>query len=295
MAEAIQFDLDQFLLRGLEEDVGGGDVTSCALLAPTLRARGQLRLREQGVVAGLEAALRVFQLLDDSAEVRRLAEEGEEVGANGLVGEIRGSARAVLTGERLALNLLARLSGIATLTQTYVMAVEGTGVEIVDTRKTTPHLRFLEKHAVLMGGGVNHRFGLFDAVLVKDNHLDLIGASGSAAGMSRATRQARENAPEGMFIQVEAQTVEEAEAVVAAGADSVLFDNFSPAALKAAVIRVRAAAGGRPVMLEASGGINLKSVRAFAETGVDRLSIGALTHAARSLDVTLEIEADPSV
>ena len=245
-------------------------------------------------MAGLEAALRVFQLLDDRVEITRHVEEGDEVGANGLVGVVRGPARVVLTGERLALNLLARLSGIATLTQTYVLAVEGTGVGIVDTRKTTPHLRFLEKHAVLMGGGVNHRFGLYDAVLVKDNHLDLIGASGSTEEMSRATRQVRENSPAGMFIQVEAQTVEEAVAVVTAGADSVLFDNFTPAELAGGVKRVRDAAKGRQVMLEASGGINLKTVRAFAETGVDRLSIGALTHAARSLDVTLEIEADPA-
>ena len=291
MADDSRFDLDRFLRQGLDEDVGPGDVTSGALLNESLQARGQLRLREEGVVAGLGAALRVFELLDPKVDVKAHAQEGDEVGANALVGEITGPARVVLTGERLALNLLARLSGVAKLTRSFVRAVEGTGVEIVDTRKTTPLLRFLEKQAVRMGGGVNHRFGLYDAVLVKDNHLDLIGASGSAEKMRAATRAARDNAPAGMFIQVEAQTVEEAVAVAEAGADSVLFDNFRPAALKDAVKQVRAVAGPRRVILEASGGINLESVRSFAECGVDRISVGALTHGVRSLDVTLEIEA----
>ena len=210
MAADFQFDLDRFLRQGLEEDLGSGDVTSEALLHESLHARGLLRLREEGVVAGLRAALRVFELLDPELRVIAHAREGDEVGANALVGEISGPARTLLTGERLALNLLARMSGIAQLTRAFVRAVEGTGVEIVDTRKTTPLLRALEKEAVRMGGGVNHRFGLYDAVLVKDNHLDLIGASGSAEKMRAATRAARENAPAGLFIQIEAQTVEEA-------------------------------------------------------------------------------------
>jgi len=291
MTDTSPFDLDRFLRLALDEDLGSGDVTSEALLDPSLRARGLLRLREAGVVAGLRAALRVFELLDPAVRVEEHAREGDEVGAHALVGEITGPARVVLAGERLALNLLARLSGIATLTQSFVRAVEGTGVDIVDTRKTTPLLRALEKQAVLRGGGVNHRFGLHDAVLVKDNHLDLIGASGSAERMRAATRAVRERAPAGLFIQVEAQTVEEAEAVAEAGADSVLFDNFDPQELKAAVRRVRAAAGPRRMVLEASGGIQLQNVRGFAMSGVDRISIGALTHGARSLDVTLEIEA----
>lgn len=284
------YDLDTFLRKALEEDLGGGDITSEAVLDPSLQARGLLRVREAGVAAGIDVALRVFELLDPSLGITRQASEGSDCGANAQLGMVEGSARSILSGERLALNLLGRLAGIATLTRRYVEAVEGTGVDIVDTRKTTPLLRQLEKHAVLMGGGSNHRFGLFDAILVKDNHLDLLGASGSPDGMRKVTRAARDNAPAGTFIQLEAQTQEEALAVVEAGADSVLFDNFTPQDLACAVESVRTACQDRQVILEASGGITLETVRAFAETGVDRISIGALTHSARSLDVTLEVE-----
>lgn len=282
-------DLDAFLRAALDEDVGAGDLTTRALVPPDLRARGILRLRDEGVVAGIDAALRVFQLLDPSVELRVEAGDGGLVGAGGVAGEVLGPAGVLLTGERLALNLLARMSGIATLTRQYTQAVEGTGVDICDTRKTTPLLRRFEKAAVRAGGGVNHRFGLFDAVLVKDNHLDLLRASGTRAGMADATRMARERSPGGTFIQVEAQTLEEALAVAEAGADSVLFDNFRPPALADAVRQVRALPLGRRLVLEASGGITLATVREYAETGVDRISIGALTHGARSLDVTMEI------
>ncbi len=284
-------DLDAFLRQALAEDVGAGDVTSNALFEPELRARGTLRLREEGVVAGIGAALRVFELLEPGATVEEHAAEGEVVGAGALAGEVRASARTVLAGERLALNLLGRLSGIATLTRRFVHAVEGTGVDVVDTRKTTPLLRRLEKDAVRAGGGINHRMGLYDAVLVKDNHLDLLGASGSAAGMKEATERVRRDAPAGLFVQIEARTAEEAAAAAAAGADSILLDNFSPRELKSAVPKVRAAVQRRRILLEASGGITLRTVRRYALTGVDRISIGALTHSAAALDVTMEIEA----
>ncbi|MBI4878132.1 MAG: carboxylating nicotinate-nucleotide diphosphorylase [Planctomycetes bacterium] len=284
-------DLDVFLRQALAEDVGAGDVTSNALLDAELRARGMLRLREEGVVAGIGAALRVFELLEPGAAPVEHAAEGEVVGAGALVGEVRASARAVLAGERLALNLLGRLSGIATLTRRFVHAVEGTGVDIVDTRKTTPLLRRLEKDAVRAGGGTNHRMGLYDAVLVKDNHLDLLGASGSAAGMKAATEKARRGSPAGMFVQIEARTAEEAVAAATAGADSILLDNFAPRELKSAVTRVRAAMQGRRILLEASGGITLRTARRYALAGVDRISIGALTHSADALDVTMEMEA----
>lgn len=283
------FDLDAFLDGALAEDVGDGDLTTNALLPADLRARGELRLREEGVCAGVEAALRVFQRLDPAIEVEQHREDGEEVGAGALVGEVRGSARTIVTGERVALNLLGRLSGIATLTRSYVQEVEGTGVDIVDTRKTTPMLRALEKHAVKMGGGVNHRFGLFDAVLVKDNHLELIGAAGSLERVREAARRARAEVPDGTFVQLEVETRDEALAVAAEGVDSILFDNFRPDELEEVVAAVRSSAA-RPIVLEASGGVNLHTVRLFALTRVDRISIGALTHAARSLDVTLEIE-----
>lgn len=283
------FDLDTFLRAALDEDVGGGDVTTNALFAPDLKARGTLKLREGGTVAGLNAALAVFELLDPAARVEARFGDGSAVAPDTVVGSVAASARAVVTGERLALNLLGRLSGIATLTRRYVDAVKGTGVAICETRKTTPLLRALEKAAVKSGGGTNHRFGLHDAVLVKDNHLDQIGASGDPAGMAAAAYRVRAAAPAGTFIQLEARTEEEALAIATAGADSVLFDNFTPPRLKAAVAAVRAAVKDRAITLEASGGITLETVRAFAETGVDRLSIGALTHSARSLDVTLDI------
>lgn len=285
------FDLDAFLDQALAEDVGDGDLTSRALLPESLRAKGSLRIREEGICAGLDAALRVFERLEPGIEVERTHHDGDEIGAGALVGNVRGSARAIVTGERLALNLLGRLSGIATLTRAFVHEVEGTGVDIVDTRKTTPLLRALEKHAVRMGGGVNHRFGLFDAVLVKDNHLDLIGAAGSPERVREAARRARSQSPAGTFVQVEVETLAEAVAVAEEGVDSILFDNFRPDALEEAVEAVRAVAEGK-ILLEASGGVNLHTARLYALTGVDRISIGALTHAARSLDVTLEIERE---
>lgn len=283
------FDLDAFLKQALAEDVGDGDRTTLALIPQDLPARGTLKLRDAGVVAGLNAALRVFELLEPSARVSALVKDGDRVPGDTIVGEVQATARTVLTGERLALNLLGRLSGIATLTSQFVAAVAGTGVAICDTRKTTPLLRHFEKAAVKAGGGVNHRIGLYDAVLVKDNHLDFIGASGDPAGIARATKFARENSPRGMFIQMEARTVEEALAAIGAGADSVLLDNFTPERLTAAVPTLRVSCAPRKIVLEASGGVRLETVRRFAETGVDRISIGALTHGAKSLDVTMDI------
>ncbi len=291
-----EFDLDAFLKDALNEDVGDGDRTTLALLPPDRRARGVLKLRVPGVVSGIDAALRVFALLDPFAHTQVLAAEGSEVKGGASVGVVTCSARSVLTGERLALNLLGRLCGIATLTREFVRRAGDPRVKICDTRKTTPLLRHLEKAAVKAGGGTNHRSGLYDAVLVKDNHLDFLAASGDPVGIERATRLARENSPPGMFIQIEARTEEEALAIVAGGADSVLLDNFTPERLRSAVAIVRkagearAAAGGPPLVLEASGGVTLENVGAFASTGVDRISIGALTHSAKSLDVTLDIE-----
>jgi nicotinate-nucleotide pyrophosphorylase (carboxylating) len=283
-------ELDAFLKAALAEDVGSGDVTAETTIEPHERARGILRLRDAGTVGGLAAALRVFTLLDPKATAVAKAADGDRVPAGAVVGVVEGAARAVVTGERVALNLLGRLSGIATLTRRYVDAVAGTPVAIVDTRKTTPLLRRLEKDAVRAGGGKNHRFGLFDAVLVKDNHVLMRGATGSADKIHALTKRILERVAKGTFVQIEATTLDEALAAVKAGADSVLFDNFEPGALAAAVPKVRAAAAGRAVVLEASGGINLDTVAAFARTGVDRISVGALTHGARSLDVTLDLE-----
>jgi nicotinate-nucleotide pyrophosphorylase (carboxylating) len=270
-AEAI----DRVVRTALAEDVGAGDRTTDGLVPPDARCRAELRVEEPGVVCGLPAAAAVFAALDPAVDVGPLLAEGARVAeAPVAVAALEGPARAVLTGERTALNLLGRLSGIATLTRAYVDAVEGTGVAILDTRKTTPGLRALERHAVRCGGGTNHRFGLDDAILVKDNHLRIAG------GIAPAVAALRNGRP----IEVEAETLAEVEEAVAAGVDRILLDNMSPAEVTRAVVLV----DGR-AQLEASGGITLANVRAYAEAGVDFVSVGALTHSARSLHVSLEL------
>jgi nicotinate-nucleotide pyrophosphorylase (carboxylating) len=257
----------------LAEDVGTGDVTTLALIDDHATCKAVLRVKEPGVVCGLEAATAVFAELGVGFEP--LVAEGAMV-EPGLVAELDGLARGVLTGERLALNLIGRLSGIATLTRSYVDAIEGTGATILDTRKTTPGLRALEKHAVATGGATNHRFGLDDGVLVKDNHLRLTGGIEPAVAALRAATD--------LPVEVEAETLEQVREAVDAGADAILLDNMSTDELREAVALV----DGR-AKLEASGGVTLDTVRAIAETGVDFISVGALTHSARSLDVSLEV------
>jgi nicotinate-nucleotide pyrophosphorylase (carboxylating) len=268
--------LERTVWAALAEDVGEGDVTTDATVDAEARGAAALVLREPGVVCGLRAAETVFRALDDDTGLAALVEEGAFVDA-GPVARVEGSLRAILTGERTALNLLGRLSGIATLTRKYVHAVEGTGVAILDTRKTTPGLRALEKHAVLAGGGRNHRFGLDDGVLVKDNHLRAAGSISEAVACLRVATD--------LPIEVECDTVAQVEEALTAGVEAILLDNMSPEELREAVALV----DGR-ARLEASGGVTLETVRAVAETGVDEISIGALTHSARSLDVSLELE-----
>jgi len=263
------FDVRDFLA----EDVGDGDVTTTVLVPEHARLQAGLLLKEPGVVCGLEIAEAVFHELDSDVRFDALAQDGDLT--QGEVARVEGNARALLTAERTALNLLGRLSGIATLTRTYVDAVEGTGAQILDTRKTTPGMRALEKLAVRCGGGLNHRFGLFDAILIKDNHLRLAG------GLAEAVRKA---AGQGVQVEVECETLDDVRAALAAGADIVLLDNMTVPRLRDAVLIV----GGR-VKTEASGGVTLETVRAIAETGVDFVSVGALTHAARSLDVSMEV------
>jgi nicotinate-nucleotide pyrophosphorylase (carboxylating) len=258
----------------LAEDVGSGDVTSNALLDEHVTCAAEIRLKEPGVVCGLDAAHEVFAGL--GVAFRPLVSEGETADP-GPIAMLDGPARSVLGGERLALNLVGRLSGIATLTRRYVDAVAGTGVAILDTRKTTPGLRALEKHAVACGGGTNHRAGLFDAILIKDNHLRLAG------GVTAAVLRARERG-HGLPVEVEAETLSEVEEALAAGADTILLDNMTLDELREAV----ALTAGRAT-LEASGGVALDTVRDIAETGVDYVSVGALTHSARALDVSLEV------
>jgi nicotinate-nucleotide pyrophosphorylase (carboxylating) len=259
--------------RWLAEDVGDGDLTSLSVVDEDATCLARVLVKEPGVVSGLEVAAEVFDRL--GAELQPLASDGDRV-EPGPVAEVEGPARAVLTGERLALNLIGRLSGIATLTRRYVDAVAGTGAVILDTRKTTPGLRSLEKYAVACGGGKNHRLGLYDGILIKDNHLRVGGS------LTDAVRRAKET---GVAVEVECDTLVQVREALAAGADSILLDNMSVPELREAV----EICDGR-ARLEASGGVALETLRAVAETGVDFISIGALTHSARALDVSLEVE-----
>jgi nicotinate-nucleotide pyrophosphorylase (carboxylating) len=262
----------------LAEDLGAGDLTTRAVVPEGARVRARIEQRAPGVVAGLRVARAVFERVDPSLSFEALASDGEWRDP-GVLAELGGAAASVLAGERVALNFLGRLSGVATLTARYVQAVEGTGTRILDTRKTTPGLRELEKEAVRAGGGVSHRSGLYDAILVKENHAALAGGVGAAA------RRALEAAPDGVPVEVECATLEEVEAALAAGVARILLDNMTPEELRGAV----AMTAGR-AELEASGGITLDTVRAVAETGVDFISVGALTHSAPALDVSLLVE-----
>jgi nicotinate-nucleotide pyrophosphorylase (carboxylating) len=261
------------------EDVGRGDRTTESVVPPEATGRARIEAREEAVLAGLDVASLCFDAAGGGVEVDVLFRDGERVGAGQTVARLAGSLRSILTGERTALNLLARLSGVATITSRYVDAVRSTPVQIVDTRKTTPGMRTLEKYAVRVGGGSNHRHGLDDGVLIKDNH---IVAAGSIV---EAVRRARAGVPHGLRIEVEVTTLEELDEAVSAGADAVLLDNMSPQQTAAAVGR----AGGK-VILESSGGITLDNVAAYAASGVDLISIGALTHSAPSIDLALEME-----
>jgi nicotinate-nucleotide pyrophosphorylase (carboxylating) len=274
-------ELQEIVRAALAEDVGSGDATTLATVDAAARARATITQKAPGVVFGLEAAERVFSELDAAVTFERLSPEGAWQEAGTQVLRVEGPARALLTGERTALNLLQRLSGVATLTARYVKAVEGTGVQILDTRKTTPGLRMLEKAAVRAGGGTNKRIGLFDAMLIKENHI------AAAGGVRQAIEQARSAYPD-LPLEVECRNPEEIAQALEAGAPWVLLDNMDPAQLRAAVEQV----SGRAV-LEASGGITLETVRAYAVQGLDFISVGALTHSACALDLSLILEPLP--
>jgi nicotinate-nucleotide pyrophosphorylase (carboxylating) len=268
--------LERIVQAALAEDVGVGDVTTDATVPADAVGTAELLVKEPGVVCGLEVAEATFRALDPDVRFEALADDGDSVEPPAVVARITGSQRALLTGERVALNFVGRLSGIATLTRRYVDAVDGTGASVLDTRKTTPGLRGLEKHAVACGGGRNHRFGLDDAVLIKDNHL-------RAAGSLRAAVELAREATE-LPVEVECETLTQVGEALELGVDAILLDNMTPPQLRDAVALTRGRA-----RLEASGGVTLETIRAIAETGVDEISVGALTHSARSLDVSLEL------
>ena len=273
------------IAAALKEDMGAGDITTDFFVPETLHATGRIVARENAVVAGTGVASEVFRQLDPSTDIQILCRDGDSVAAGDGIIEVRGLARSILRGERVALNFLQRLCGIATLTREFVDAVENHSAKILDTRKTTPGLRALEKAAVVAGGGINHRFGLYDMVLIKDNHLAALGGLSSFADRIRQLRQERPN----IRIEVEADDLEQARTFVEVdGIDVILLDNMTPAQIREAVALKR-----NNIKFEASGGITLKNVKRVAATGVDYISIGALTNAAPAIDIALEMTHVP--
>ena len=271
--------IDPVVRMALAEDLGrAGDVTAQACISADARMRAVFAARKPGVLAVVACVRSAVLMLDSTAAIRAPLSDGDAFEAGAVLVEVEANARSLLAAERTALNLLGRLCGIATLTRTYVEAVAGTGAVITDTRKTTPGLRALEKHAVACGGGVNHRFGLDDAILIKDNHVALAG------GVGEAVRRARAAAGHLMKVEVEIDRLDQLDEALAEGPDVIMLDNFSLEDLRTAVERV----GGR-VTLEASGGVTLSTLRAIAETGVNVISVGALTHSAASLDIGLDV------
>ena len=268
--------------RALVEDLGHGDVTTDALIPPDARGQASVVVKADGVVAGLEVALEVFRQVDPTTRSRILMADGAPVSPGAVLADLEGSVAGILKAERVALNFLQRLSGIATATAAYVKAVQGTKARIIDTRKTVPGLRQLEKYAVRVGGGHNHRYNLADGILIKDNHIAALRAR--EMGLAEIVDLARERSPHTLRVEIEVETVEEAIEAVDGGADVVLLDNMSPDEMRRAV----EATGGR-ALLEASGGVTLDTVRAVAETGVDLISVGALTHSVRALDISLDM------
>lgn len=278
-----QWEVEAIVRRALAEDVGHGDMTTLSLVPAHAVATGVVRARQEGVVAGLPVMALVFRIVEPTVHVELRRQDGDAIRPGDVLAYLRGPARGLLTAERVALNFVQRLSGIATATAAYVRAVEGLPVRIVDTRKTTPGLRVLERYAVRMGGGHNHRFNLSDGVLIKDNHLAVLAQEG--AGIREAIARARRFIPHTMRVQIEVETPEQALEAAEAGADAILLDNMAPEEMRRAVALV----AGR-ALVEASGGITLENVRRVAESGVDLISSGALTHSVKALDISIDFE-----
>lgn len=271
--------IDRLIEQALLEDIHTGDITTMALLPQRRRAEARLVAKEELLVAGLLVAGRVFTRLDPSMSFNPCFAEGAAAAKGVVLATMSGDAADLLMGERVALNLLQRMCGIATLTARFVEAVSGTKARIVDTRKTTPGLRELEKYAVRVGGGINHRTGLYDGVLIKENHIT------AAGGITEAISRARAYIPHTLKIEIETETLAQVEEALSAGADIIMLDNMSLDEMRSAVCKI----AGRAVV-EASGGINLDTVRAVAETGVDIISVGALTHSPRAMDISMLLD-----
>jgi nicotinate-nucleotide pyrophosphorylase (carboxylating) len=282
-----KMELQRIVDGALAEDIGWGDVTTSALIGPEWVARGELVAKGEGVLAGVAVMECVFHSVSPAVEVAAELRDGATLKPGATIACVQGPAAEILSAERVALNFLQRLSGVATLTRRYVEAVAGLSVRIVDTRKTTPGLRSLEKYAVRVGGGFNHRHNLSDGVLIKDNHL--IALADSGIKLSDAIALARRRVPHTVKVEVEVETADLALEAADAGADVVMLDNMSVAEMRRAVKLIRGRA-----LLEASGGVNLNTVRSIAETGVDLISVGALTHSAPALDISLDLELSSS-
>ena len=275
--------VEQIVSNALAEDLGSGDVTTEALVPSELEGKASILVKRDGVLAGIDVAKEVFRQVDPSLHFKALVKDGAKVRKGDVVATVEGKVAIMLRAERTALNFLQHLSGIATETARYVDAVSGTKAIITDTRKTIPGLRLLEKYAVRAGGGHNHRLNLGDGVLIKDNHLAALRSSG--LGLGEAVKKARKRAPRAMKVEVEVESVKQAREALSAGADIIMLDNMNVKDMRRVVELVHGRA-----LLEASGGITLDNVRSVAETGVDFISVGALTHSAKALDISLEVE-----
>ncbi|MCS7463184.1 carboxylating nicotinate-nucleotide diphosphorylase [Paenibacillus doosanensis] len=267
----------------LEEDIGMGDVTTMTTVPADQQSKGIIHLKDSGVIAGLPVAEAVFSLIDSNLVFEAKVREGEQAAYGTVLAEVSGSTRSILLGERLALNLMQRMSGIATRTRQFVDALEGLPTRLVDTRKTTPGHRLLEKYAVRVGGGHNHRFGLYDAVMIKDNHIK------GAGGIAEAIRGARAQIPHTMKIEVEVENMAQLEEALAAQPDIIMLDNMSPAQMSEAVVRMKSQAPH--ILVEASGSVSLDTIHAIASTGVDVISVGRLTYSVQALDISLDLNA----
>jgi nicotinate-nucleotide pyrophosphorylase (carboxylating) len=271
--------IDRIIENALAEDIHTGDITTLAVVRDGRTARAVLKAKEEMVLAGIDVAAAVFRRLDTGIVFTPGYADGDRLAPGDIIAGISGDAAQLLQGERVALNLLQRMCGIATITASYVEAVRGTKARVVDTRKTTPGLRILEKYAVRVGGGTNHRTGLYDGVLIKENHIV------AAGGLTEAVLRAKNYIPHTLKVEVETETLAQVAEAIAAGADIIMLDNMTTAAMREAVALI----GGR-ALVEASGGVNLESIRSIAETGVDIISVGALTHSARAMDISMLME-----
>jgi nicotinate-nucleotide pyrophosphorylase (carboxylating) len=279
--------IEQSIRLWLQEDVGTGDVTTLTTIPGVQQSKGIIHVKEDGIVAGLPIAEAVFAEVDQELRYRALVAEGQFVTKGTVIAEVEGNTRSILLGERIALNLLQRMSGIATRTKQFVEALNGLPTRLVDTRKTTPGHRLLEKYAVRVGGGHNHRFGLYDAVMIKDNHIK------GAGSVSQAIAAARAGIPHTMKIEVEVEREDQLEEALAAGADIIMLDNMGLEAMKAAVRRIKSQAPH--TVVEASGSVTLDTIRSIAATGVDVISVGRLTYSVQALDISLDLNEQKEV